>query len=59
MTRDYNKLMDGLNTEERKAKMQQIQDNRGMSTVATDVREPVTRVKAYVKQFEGLVSKQL
>lgn len=56
MTRDYNKLMDGLNAEERKAEMQQIQDDHGMSAVATDVREAVTRVKAYIKQLEGLAT---
>jgi uncharacterized protein YgiB involved in biofilm formation len=55
MTREYHALMEGLNTDERKVEMQQIQDDYGTSAVGADAREPVTRVKAYVKQFEGLV----
>jgi uncharacterized protein YbgA (DUF1722 family) len=55
MTREYNAVMDGLDTNERKVEMQQIQDNYRSGVVGMDSRQPVTRVKAYVKQFEGLV----
>jgi uncharacterized protein YicC (UPF0701 family) len=56
ITQQYNLLMDGLTPDERKAEMQRIQEESGVPSTMMDNREPVTRVKAYVKQFEHLVS---
>jgi hypothetical protein len=56
ITQQYKLLMDGRTPEERKEVMRGIQEEYGVPSVMTDNREPVTRVKAYVKQFEDLVS---
>jgi len=57
MTTEYKAAMGGLEVEERKAELQRLQEESGtFTTGAIDVREPVTRVKALVKQFEQLVS---
>jgi hypothetical protein len=56
ITQQYNLLMDERTPEERKEVMRGIQEEYGVPSVMTDNREPVTRVKAYVKQFEDLVS---
>jgi hypothetical protein len=59
MTRDYNILMEGLDQDERKAELQCIIEESGTVQRREDTREPVTRVKGYVRQFEGLVSFQV
>lgn len=51
----YKQTMDGLSPDERKAEMQRIFDEFGAPSTV-DNREPATRVKAYVKQLEQLVS---
>jgi hypothetical protein len=56
ITQQYNMLMGDLTPEERKEVMHQIQEEFEVPSSMTDNREPVTRVKAYVKQFEHLVS---
>jgi len=56
ITQRYKLLMDGLTPEERREVMREIQEEYGVPSATTDNREPVTRVKAYVKQFEDLVS---
>jgi hypothetical protein len=56
ITQQYKLLMDGLTPEERKEVMHEIQEEYGVPLATTDNREPVTQVKAYVKQFEDLVS---
>jgi len=56
MTEEYNTAMEGLEMEERKAELQRLQEESGCSIMApTDTREPITRVKSLVKQFEQLV----
>jgi hypothetical protein len=57
MTEQYNVTMEGLEAEERKVELQRLQEESGAFTTATtDTREPITRVKGLVKQFEQLVS---
>jgi hypothetical protein len=47
--------MEGLDQDERKVELQRIKEEAGTVPKRVDAREPITRVKAYVKQFENLV----
>jgi hypothetical protein len=53
MTKEYKAAMGGLEVEERKTELQHLQEESSTFTMgAIDVREPVTKVKALVKQFK-------
>jgi uncharacterized protein YicC (UPF0701 family) len=56
ITQEYNITMHGLDKNQRKLEMQRIQEKFGVEITRDDFKEPVTRVKAYVKQLERLVS---